>query len=315
MFTIPQSSPIFLVVYIETIPTRSPFWKNPSHHLRACGHSCPSPKAGWDYAPLTRTGRLGPTPSRPPTADPLASPATSFSSEHFRVLLRRRVRLPPLDRRALPVWGPSGWVWWPPQCMPHRWLPAHPRPAPWTRRRPHLPRSRRHIAHQHPPQPDEPAPPPVRLSGDRGLGDRLAPVAWSPATLVSPVGRDGMPRRRADTHPGATVQEAAGRKRTHADLPGIPQFPGVPLCGLWPWNRRPVVHRGGHLDPPAGLRQDPKHLPLGSPAGSSSLAPVPSRLPPKPINTDAQQKGVWGKKKRSWNKHAWRQGWKDRHES
>ena len=95
MFTIPQSSPIFLVVYIETIPTRSPFWKNPSHHLRACGHSCPSPKAGWDYAPLTRTGRLGPTPSRPPTADPLASPATSFSSEHFRVLLRCRVRLPP----------------------------------------------------------------------------------------------------------------------------------------------------------------------------------------------------------------------------
>ena len=34
------------------------------------------------------------------------------------------------------------------------------------------------------------------------------------ATLVSPVGRDGLPRRRADTHPGATVQEAARRKRT-----------------------------------------------------------------------------------------------------
>jgi hypothetical protein len=49
-----------------------------------------------------------------------------------------------------------------------------------------------------------------------------------------------MPRRRADTHPGATVQEAAGRKRTHADLPGIPQFPecrfavfGLEIGGRW----------------------------------------------------------------------------------
>ena len=46
------------------------------------------------------------------------------------------------------------------------------------------------------------------------------------ATLVSPVGRDGLPRRRADTHPGATVQEAARRKRTQT----YPEFYNSPRC-------------------------------------------------------------------------------------
>ena len=46
------------------------------------------------------------------------------------------------------------------------------------------------------------------------------------ATLVSPVGRNGLPRRRADAHPGATVQEAARRKRTQT----YPEFYKSPRC-------------------------------------------------------------------------------------
>ena len=58
---------------------------NPSHHLRVCARSCPSPTAGWDSAPpsapdIPRTKRRGPTPSQPSTADPLASPAGSCTS-------------------------------------------------------------------------------------------------------------------------------------------------------------------------------------------------------------------------------------------
>ena len=39
------------------------------------------------------------------------------------------------------------------------------------------------------------------------------------ATLDSPVGRNGLPRWRADTHPGAAIQEAAWHKRDRFTYP------------------------------------------------------------------------------------------------
>ena len=153
------------------------------------------------------------------------SPEFTLFSEHFRVLLRRRVRLPlPLTDAHCRCGGP--WVWWPPQCMPHRWRPAHPRDAPWMRRRPHLPRSRRQSAHQHPLQP-----PPARLSGDRGLGDRLAPVAWRPGGSGHHPRQPRWTRRHAPPagrHPPRRHRPRSGATQAHPDLPGIPH--NSPRC-------------------------------------------------------------------------------------
>ena len=272
----------------------------PMHHLRACARSCPSPKAGWDYAlPLAadipRTGRRGPTPSRPSTTDPLALPPARRSPfpspQHLGIepssahQTRRRIRraglghLPhirptPHPREAgsrIPtrVATPRQLAQQPTAMRPPRFFltltprRAHfcsPKPGP-TRAEPSLytpytspefTLSSEHFrvllrrrgagapwmslvtnaVHAPPLASCAPAPRPLNAPSpafaekleaecprqdSRAIevlvnGLQGAQVAVD-ATLVSPVGRDGLPRRRADTHP-ATVQEAARRQRT-----------------------------------------------------------------------------------------------------
>ena len=66
------------------------------------------------------------------------------------------------------------------------------------------------------------------------------------ATLDSPVGRNRLPHWRADTHPGAAVQEVAWRKRNRSTCP---EFYNSASYRLRRWNRRPVG-RGGYFDSP-----------------------------------------------------------------
>ena len=226
---------------------------------------------------------------------------------------------PPLDRRALPVWGPP-WmslvttaVHAPPlaSCAPAPCPLNAPSPAfaekPEAECTPTSPLNQMNLPH---PSQDSRA---IEVLVN-GLPLRHGAQVAADATLVSPVGHDGMPHRRADTHPRVAVQEAARRKRTqtYPEFHNSPRF-GLEIGGRWSieavtlirqlalaktrstprWARQQAARAGPALGPSRrrSLLELPLHgqdamdyPPLPSPpfllTRAGTTPPVPSRLPP-----------------------------------
>ena len=113
-----------------------------------------------------------------------------------------------------------------------------------------LPRSQGESAHQHPLQSDEPSPPAATLSNNRGLGERLAPVAWWMPPWIAPLDETDCPTGGPTPTPAPPSKKRRDANAT--DLPTrnstIPRGAALPSSALK--SAAGVGRRGGHFDSP-----------------------------------------------------------------